>query len=55
VIDPARQPRAIAIARPCLRRDLAADWRRWSPAERAGAVLLTALTAAACLLRLIAG
>ncbi len=54
---PTRRPRAIAIAQPLadtrLLRDLARDWRRWSPAERVGAMLITALAAAACLTQLI--
>ncbi len=50
---PARRPRAIAIARPQAARDLAADWRRWSPAERTAAMLIAALAAASCLAQLI--
>jgi hypothetical protein len=54
---PTRQPRAIAIAQPLadtrLMRDLARDWQRWTSAERLGAMLITALAAAAFLSQLI--
>jgi len=46
-----RRPRAIAIAHPIARirmtRDLAADWRRWSRAERFAAMLIAVLATAA--------
>ena len=45
-----RRPRAIAIAAPFAQarpmRDLAADWRRWSKAERIAARIAAALAAA---------
>ena len=50
---PTRRPRAIAIARPQAARDLAADWRRWSPAERTAAMLIAALAVASCLAQTI--
>jgi hypothetical protein len=43
-----RQPRALAR----MRRDAAADWRRWTPAERFAA-RLALLLAAACLARIL--
>ncbi|HXY99760.1 MAG TPA: hypothetical protein VEI03_07145 [Stellaceae bacterium] len=50
---PSRQPRAVAIARPLagarMMRDLARDWQRWTPAERAAARLIAVLAAALCL------
>jgi len=50
---PRRQPRAIAqpLAARTIR-DFAADWRRWTPAERFAARLVL-LLAAACLARAI--
>ncbi|MGO8920478.1 MAG: hypothetical protein ACLQJR_31675 [Stellaceae bacterium] len=58
----ARRPRALAVTiiRPLagmrLMRDLAGDWRRWTPAERGAARLILLLATAFCLARaLLAG
>jgi hypothetical protein len=52
-----RRPRAIAIAAPMtgarMMRDLAQDWQRWTPAERAAARLAAVLAAALCLGQLL--
>jgi len=52
-----RRPRAIAIAlpvaRPRMTRDLAADWRRWSLAERLAATLIAVLATAAWVAKIV--
>jgi hypothetical protein len=54
-----RRPRAVAITLPLADsrtlRDLARDWRRWTPAERAAARLIAVLAAALAVGQLLAG